>query len=517
MSDIAALAGELVRLGTRCVFGIPGEGPSLLFLDELEKLGGRFHLVSHEAAGALMAGGFGRVAGIPGVSISIKGPGFCNMLSGIASNWLDRNPALSLSESYGPHSSPYRMHKRIDHSAMAAPVVKAYGNNISPDLIGQMWDLCLEEEPGPVHLDISDRMEERRFSKPSAAAIEVGDLSREMVRRIQDAQRPVLIAGSLAGRRTWRGRLRSLRIPVFTTFAGKGALDETLPFSAGVFTNSGGPFAPESKILPLADLAVGLGLRATEILDVKPLPVPLIVLDELPGKADGLSPLLEANAAAESFDEALSLLESKEWGASEICAAKAMLEKKLRPCDWLPAGCFQMLQTILPETTMFFLDTGSFCTVGEHILKARHPRHVMGSSQARSMGASLPAGVGASLARPECLTVVVAGDGGVRMYPEVMHLAVRERLPFLLLLMTDGSFSSIRREALRKNVSQNSLYLDSSCWTGVFEKLGCRSGRIASMAVLEQTLRDWVTSPQPLFLELAFERSDYLAMTNGLR
>ena len=84
MSDIPLLAEGLVRLGTRCVFGIPGEWPSLELLAELEKLGCAFHLAPHEAAGALMAGEFGRVTGIPGVSPSIKGPGFNNMPSGIA-------------------------------------------------------------------------------------------------------------------------------------------------------------------------------------------------------------------------------------------------------------------------------------------------------------------------------------------------------------------------------------------------------------------------------------------------
>lgn len=51
VSDITLLAQELVRLGTKCVFGIPGEGPSLLLLDALEKYGCAFYLVSHEAAG----------------------------------------------------------------------------------------------------------------------------------------------------------------------------------------------------------------------------------------------------------------------------------------------------------------------------------------------------------------------------------------------------------------------------------------------------------------------------------
>src|SRR5690349_6355800 len=104
MHDIGLLAQDLIRLGSLDVFGIPGEGASLELIDAMERCGAKFHSVCHEAAGALMAGGYGRATGMPGVYLSIKGPGFANMLAGIASNWLDRNPVLSLSESYGPGS-----------------------------------------------------------------------------------------------------------------------------------------------------------------------------------------------------------------------------------------------------------------------------------------------------------------------------------------------------------------------------------------------------------------------------
>ena len=59
MSDISELAQELTRLGIRYVFGIPGEGPSLELLSELERGGCEFEAVGHEGAAALMAGGFG--------------------------------------------------------------------------------------------------------------------------------------------------------------------------------------------------------------------------------------------------------------------------------------------------------------------------------------------------------------------------------------------------------------------------------------------------------------------------
>jgi acetolactate synthase-1/2/3 large subunit len=517
MSDITQLAQELVRLGTPCVFGIPGEGPSLELLTTLEQLGCAFHLVSHEAAGALMAGGFGRIAGIPGVSLSIKGPGFSNMLAGIAANWLDRNPALSLSESYGPGTSPYRMHKRMAHALMVRPVVKAYADNPAPALLSKLWEICLAEEPGPVHIDISARMQQKSLEGLVTEGESRHHLPPEVIQRIKAAQRPVVIAGTLATRSIWRQKLAMLKIPIFTTVAGKGAIDETLPYAVGVFTNSGGPYAPESKILPKADLVVGLGLRTTEIIDIKTLSAPLLLFDELAGRARGLGAAAEVAVTTEGFIETLEILGAKEWGITDVTAAKIVLESRFEICPWLPPNAFQTIQKVLPESSLFFLDTGSFCTVGEHVLTARHPLQVMGSALGRAMGVALPTGVGAALAAHGTPVVVAVGDGGVRMYPDAITIAVQEKLPLLVLLMTDGYFSSIRQGAVKQRLSQNPLRLDSSCWTSVFQALGCPAERIESLAALEKVLQAWHVSPGPLFLELVFDADAYMAMTQGIR
>lgn len=517
MSDMVYLAQELVRLGTRCAFGIPGEGPSLELLTELQRLGCAFHLVSHEAAGALMAGGFGRVAGIPGISLSIKGPGFSNMLAGIASNWLDRNPMLSLSESYGPGTSPYRMHKRLAHAAMARPVVKAYADNPSPKYLPQLWALCLAEEPGPVHLDISARMAQTWTASPTRETAIHCSVPLNVIQRLRQSHRPVVIAGALATRRSWHTILTALQVPVFTTVAGKGAMDEALPHAAGVFTNSGGTNAPESQILPKADLILGLGLRTTELIDIKAFPAPLLVVDECTDRANGLGALMEAAVAPEAMPEILEMLTSKVWGGDEVAATKAVLQSTLNVDCWLPAGVFGRLQARLPETALFFLDTGNFCTIGEHVLTAQRPRQIMGSALARSMGVALPTGVGAALAARHTPVVVAVGDGGVRMYPDVITIAVREKLPVLVLLMMDGSFSSIRQGALKKGLTQEPLCLDSSYWTRVFQALGCPAEQITSYSALEQALQAWDMSTGPLFLALVFDTTAYLAMTEGIR
>jgi acetolactate synthase-1/2/3 large subunit len=516
VDGIGLLAQEFVRLGVRDVFGIPGEGPSLDLINELDRHGSKFHSVCHEAAGALMAGGYGRVMGAPGICLSIKGPGFANMLAGIASNWLDRNPVVSLSESYGPGSSADRMHKRLSHRAIVTPLVKAYADNPAPELISKLWNVCMAEEPGPVHIDISNSLTAATYDS-SETESDLQPLPRDVADSIKSAARPVIIAGSLATRRPWRKRLADLRIPVFTTVAGKGALDEAQPWAAGIFTNAGGPLAHERTILSHADLIVGLGLRTTEILDVRPLPARLILLDELGGRAQGLGAAVELLVKEEGFHDALNLLTAKEWGTAELRTAKARLFERMEIHRWLPAGVFALIQNLLPDSTRYVLDTGHFCTIGEHVLAAHYPGQVMGSAYGRSMGVGIPTGLGAALATRGTLTVIIVGDGGVRMYPEAITLAVRERMPVLILMMNDGSYASVRQAAVRKGYSQTPLFMPTGSWPGIFHGFGCPSERIESFAALTRAIESWKQASGPLFLDLAFDPEAYLCMTEGIR
>ena len=97
MKHLTNLARQIAASGIEHVFGIPGSGPSLYLLNELEKLDVRFHLTHFEGSAALMAGAFGKLGNQSGVAVSIKGPGLTNMLPGLAACGLDAFPVISIS------------------------------------------------------------------------------------------------------------------------------------------------------------------------------------------------------------------------------------------------------------------------------------------------------------------------------------------------------------------------------------------------------------------------------------
>jgi thiamine pyrophosphate-dependent acetolactate synthase large subunit-like protein len=125
--------------------------------------------------------------------------------------------------------------------------------------------------------------------------------------------------------------------------------------------------------------------------------------------------------------------------------------------------------------------------------------------------------VGAGLASRDLPLVMVVGDGGVGMYPDVMRLAVQEKLPQVILLMRDGFLSSVRKEALKKRTSGDFLCVPCTSWTGVFQSFGCAAERVECFNGLENALGKWNPDSGPLFLELVFDDHAYLHMTDGIR
>jgi acetolactate synthase-1/2/3 large subunit len=320
-------------------------------------------------------------------------------------------------------------------------------------------------------------------------------------------------------RRPWRARLARLRVPVFTTVAAKGAVDERLDWSAGVFTGDGKALAPETQVIARSDLVIGIGLRNGEVLSAKPFGRATALIDEVDrGHGDGFAAeTTHLCATAADVDLVLEAAERKQWGADEVRAAVTKMRGALCDGSWLPAACFALIDRLdqtLPHALV--LDTGSFCTIGEHLWNAGPDRTFFGSSNARSMGVGIPTAIGVAAWQPGRPVVAVVGDGGVRMYSAEMKLAVDRRFPVAVLFMTDGQYGSIACVPQTPPVAPRLVQVPGPSWWRAMEAMGCESRPVASAADVETALARW-DRKGPLFLEATFEATAYGAMTNDLR
>ena len=517
MSHLKRLADEIADYGVRHVFGIPGSGPSLTLLDHLEARGVAFHLVHFEGCAAIMAGTVARLGGTVGVCVGIKGPGLSNMLPGLAAASLESFPVVSITEAYPSGTPPEKAHKRMDHHQLVAPAVKGI-RFLAADCPGfaPLADWAAAEPPGPVHLDIAGGCPETGFgdAEPEAAAPNFfGDVRALLA----GASKPVVIAGTVAIRAGLHGWLNALDVPVFSTAAAKGVVDETLDHAAGVYTGAGRSLAPEKELLEQADLVIGIGLRHNEVLSAGPFAVPALLLDPL---GDGLATGFAAQAVdwpadAEAWDDLARLMKGRGWGADLAVRLKKRMRNALLDGRFMPAEVFRAVEAHYDGRARLVMDTGLFCVIGEHVWRVPSPELHVSSGQGRYMGIGLPQGVASAIHDPGVDTVVFCGDGGIGMFVSELKLAAAERLPLVVVLMSDGGFGTLRGRARKDSLTEQPLTVANPSWRAAVEGLGVPAVEAGSIDEILAALLG--KGPGPLFIETHFPVAAYANMLDDLR
>lgn len=514
MTPLQQLAADIAAHGNSHVFGITGSGATLTVLDELQRRGVEPVRTYFEGSAALMAGTVGRISGHAGVCYGIKGPGLANMVSGLAASWLEAFPLVALAEAYEPGSPPEKAHKRLDQDALIASVAKG-ARYLSADGPGfaSLAAWAEAEVPGPVLLQLAGDKVARQPDVPATAAYP-GASADEVLKAIEAAKRPVVIAGSAAARFGMIEHLQRLRVPVFSTAAAKGIVDEDSAWAGGVYTGVGLERTPEKHILPHADLVIGLGLRPMECLATRPFGCRSVNIDSVlpPGSdAFGFSAVAQPSAAA-----LWEALESKSWGDDLVQESRARLREFMLE-RFLPGRAFDSIARTLGRNVRMVMDTGNFCTIGEHVWQTPAWNLCLLAGQSRYMGTSIPMGLGAAVHEPAVPVVAVAGDGGIAMYLAELRLAVERKLPLLVVLMSDGRYGSVVGRALKEGLTQAPMQFANPSWSAVMQSLSMPVWRATDEDSLSTALRAWRPADGPGYVEIAFDPDAYQEMCVGIR
>ncbi len=512
MSEFARLAEDIARCGVRHAYGITGSGAILSVLDELEKRNVEPVRTYFEGSAAIMAATDGRLSRRSGVCYCIKGPGLANAIPGLAAASLDAWPVVAIAEAYPRQSGPEKAHKRLDHDMLTGAVAKGVRalSQRGPDYRA-LASWAEAEVPGPVVLELAGATELEEQVPPLPRTAEQADA---LLALVTASRRPVIVAGSLAVRRGWIAALSQLRIPVFSTAAAKGVIDERLDHAAGVYTGAGLELTAEQCVLPHADLVIGLGLRPNELLSTRRFHCQAVNIDSVmpPGtEAFGFA------AAAANIDGTLwELLRTKSWGLEELRSCLMKLDERLFT-GFLPGAAFQTLEQRLSRDIRLVMDTGYFCTIGEHAWRAPDADGCLFSGQGRYMGTSVPTAIGAAMHDPARRVVAVAGDGGIAMYLGEIRIAVERGLAILFVLMSDGRFGSVATRAIRDGLTRTPIDIEQPSWQGVMEALGLPVWRARNAAQFGDALSQWATMSGPGYVEIEFDAGSYERMCDGIR
>lgn len=520
---IDQLSEQLKNKGILYAFGVSGSGDSLSLITGLESQGVRYFPVAHEASAALMAGACCRKGKTNAVGITIKGPGFSNLVPGILSNMYENRPALTISEAYGAKAASYQKHKRLGHFSVCSSIVKGFASaGVSPKIVDELINAGCSEIPGPVHLDLNSSETSNvkiHIMQQKNSHSEITGV-RDIFDRIASSNRPAIILGSLVSRCLSDFTWEKIGVPVVTTAAAKGAINEESSFSGGVITGEIKEVSPEQTILSKADLIVAFGLRNTEVIRPVPFQVPLIIVDVVDTELhDGFEPdiVYVADSIIEITQSIVNALSKRPWGCDVVFDHWKAVESELFAEEWLPAQVICGVQDSLGKDTILTLDTGLFCIIGETVWKSRSPENFCGSSVGRFMGTAIPTAIGLAISSPGRKVVCAIGDGGVRPYLPEIRLAVEEKLPILFLLMSDGRYGTIALSAMSRKVSARAYDIPSSTWWKAVEAMGCPASTVENLEEMKCAIVAWMKERGPLFLEMHFDAEKYINSVCKLR
>ena len=457
--------------GVDRVFGIPGE-ETLDLVQSLQRSDIEFVQVRHEQAAALMAGMEGRLTGRPGVCLSTLGPGATNLVTGVADAHLEHAPLVVLTSQAGTGRMHKRSHQYVDLVALMRPVTKWNTRVSTPQVVAEAVAMAFRvasaEKPGPTHLELPEDVMAapaggRPLRRSSPALAEAPPAGVEAAAGIvAAAERPVILAGNGVIRADAALALRELAVAagigVAETFMAKGAMASDDPLWLGTVGLQ--PADYELAGFQGADVVVCVGYDHVEHAPHHWNPdrdKRIVCLDTVPAEVDAhfeceaevigelrssLQRLRERLTAHSSDDSAGGRPRSASSRLSDLVIAHLAhgLEDVAFPLR--PGRALAELRR-LPEDAIVISDVGLHKLWLARLYPTRHPQTVFIPNGLAGMGAALPMGIAAKLARPEHPVVCVSGDGGFLMNCAELETAARLGAPVINVVWEDRALSAI--------------------------------------------------------------------------
>lgn len=464
------IAAEAIkREGVDTIFFLMG-GPITPIVKACIELGIRAIDARHEQASAMMAHGWSRVTGKPGVSFSCSGPGTTNAMTGIANAHVDGAPVVFIGGSSPLVRAGTYAFQEIDQVAMMKPITR-WADQVKearriPELVRTAFRKAVAGKPGPVYLDlpwdvIYSKVESSSVEFPTASNADGRPqadpgLVREAVKLLRSAERPVVIAGSGV---LWSGAegevarfINETGLPLFSTPIARGIIPEDHERSF---------VAARSMAFSEADVILVLGTRFNFVLafgqaprfshkakvirvDIDPhemghnrtVDVALVgdvrqVVNQLMGECAGSIKLKEDSPWIKALREKDAI--NKEELAP-------LLNSERKPIH--PLRLCKEIRDFMERDAVLIVDGHEILNYARQSIPVYYPRHRLNSGPFGCIGVGLPFGVAAKLALPSKQVIVLTGDGSFGLNGFEADTAIRHNLPILTVMSNNGGWTA---------------------------------------------------------------------------
>ncbi len=477
MKGSHALVAALEHEGCEVMFGYPG-GVAIPFYDALydaKKL--RHVLVRHEQGAAHAADGYARATGRVGVCGSTSGPGATNLVTGIATAYLDSTPLVAITWQVRSDLIGTDAFQEADITGITLPIVKhsylVKNPAELPQIVHEAFHIASTGRPGPVVIDIPVDVALGELSYRPADTLDLpgykptfkGHIKqiRAAARAINEAQRPVLYLGGGAISSDAAPEILQLaelrRVPVATTLMALGAFPETHALSMGMLGMHGTVTA--NYAVHECDLLINLGARfddrVTGKLKAFAPHAKVIHADVDPAEiGKNVAPLIPIVGDVKHVATGLvKELQGMEWSPDQSAEwlARIAARKEEFPLHYEDPGDGKLApQLVIQEIDRITGHDAIICTdVGQHQMWATqyytftYPRQFVSSGGLGTMGFGLPASIGAKIGHPDKTVIDISGDGGFQMTMQELATAVSYDVPVVVCILNNGYLGMVRQ------------------------------------------------------------------------
>jgi acetolactate synthase-1/2/3 large subunit len=455
--------------GVDVIFGYPGAN-TLPLHDRLTSSQIRHYLMRHEQAAAHAADGYARATGKVGVCLATSGPGATNLVTGIATAYMDSTPMVALTAQVSTSLLGQDAFQETDIIGITMPITKhsyqMHDVNDVAQTLRQAFELAKTGRPGPVLVDLPrdilaakcEPAEEKSESalKKNGNAVEDPEQLEKIAKALNQSERPILVIGGGVKLSNAFHLIRELiakaKIPFVTTMMGVGSVDSANGYNLGLIGTHGNELA--NKMVHQCDFMLAVGTRfsdrsTAQIEEFAPLAK--IAQIDIDPTSIGKSIKINIPYVGDIHDTLTALLplidekEKSEW-LQRIDMERDAIEQKLDDSGCGHAGNFiRLVQEAMPRETTVTADVGLNQIWTIRTWKARGPRSLITSGGMGTMGFSLPASIGVKVGAPERAVVSISGDGGFFMNIQELATIGYYNLPIKIIVINNGHLGMIRQ------------------------------------------------------------------------
>lgn len=521
----------LKEQGVDTVFGYPG-GTILNIYDELYSHPEIHHiLTSHEQGAAHAADGYARVTGKVGVCMATSGPGATNLVTGIATAYMDSSPVVAITANVGKSLLGKDSFQEVDIAGVVMPITKhsMIVKNVADlaNTLRRAFRIAQSGRPGPVLVDITKDVTaakyEYEYKEPEKIERQVNTITEEALEEaaalIRQAKRPYIFVGGGAvisgASDEVRELAHKLQVPVCDSLMGKGVFPGDDPLYTGMLGMHG---TKTSNLgVTKCDLLIVLGARFSDRVTgdtsrfAKKAKILQFDIDAAEINKNVVVDTCVIGDLKESLKRLNERLEPKEY--PEWLEEIRELEKRypMKHEDGLTGpAVMEEIYRVTKGDAVITTDVGQHQMWAAQYYAYKEPRQLLTSGGLGTMGFGLGAAMGAKMGRPDQTVINIAGDGCFRMNMNEIATLSRYRIPVIEVVINNHVLGMVRQwqTLFYKQRYSYTVLDDATDFVKVAEALGAKGIRVTKKEEIAPAIEEAIAYGGPVVIDCQIDRDD---------